>query len=321
MRSEADEITEPTFREAAASGLTSLNSPFALDLWNMSSRDVDRSSFLLKRLVLEVNETDAQIRLDSLLKFIREKFEIQQFVMDAFMIRSRQFFDEEFVRKRYGRCCDVRMAAPVQMQYRAALVSVAAMFVHSLNERATKAKFGLNYLAFLDPAEKKTYKGYVHPAKGTVNVTRITDANVTTTRRRLATAPASFDWRSENKVNQVLNQANCGDCYAFSAAGALASSLAAAGGPLLLLSPQMITSCDSENSGCQGGNYLKAWQYVANTPGGLQSYSSYPFYSSGGVTGECYATPNIGVAQVQTSRFNQVNAGNPASESAMASAL
>jgi len=68
-----------------------------------------------------------------------------------------------------------------------------------------------------------------------------------------ADLPAAFDWRDLNGCPAVRNQGNCGSCWAFSTVGGLECQI------LLLdlveedLSEQFLVSCDTNNSGCDGG--------------------------------------------------------------------
>ena len=71
--------------------------------------------------------------------------------------------------------------------------------------------------------------------------------------------PASFDWRDEGVVTPVKNQLYCGSCWAFSATETVESQYALNGNTLTELSVQQTVSCDTTDSGCNGGWYYTAW--------------------------------------------------------------
>lgn len=100
---------------------------------------------------------------------------------------------------------------------------------------------------------------------------------------------ASIDWRDRGAVTPVKNQGQCGSCWAFSATEQIETDYFQKYGTLYELSPQQITSCDTSDDGCGGGNPITAYQYVQQA-GGVDPASVYP-YTSGttGSTGSCRA--------------------------------
>jgi len=105
--------------------------------------------------------------------------------------------------------------------------------------------------------------------------------------------PASWDWRSKNKVTPVENQEQCGSCWAFSVAGCLESAYAIKSGTNAntVLSKQQIVDCSHAcimeegqvvcNQGCSGG-----WMWSAMTDvmfwGGLELQKDYPYTAQDG---------------------------------------
>ena len=91
--------------------------------------------------------------------------------------------------------------------------------------------------------------------------------------------PTAFDARTEwgnvcSSIMSVRNQGDCGGCWAFSAAEALADRfcVAAAGKDRtinaysnLTLSPQWILDCNRVNNGCGGGLLDDAWEFMVKT--------------------------------------------------------
>jgi cathepsin L len=100
--------------------------------------------------------------------------------------------------------------------------------------------------------------------------------------------PPSKDWRTENVVTPVKDQAQCGSCWAFASAETLESHSALATGKLNVLSPQNLVSCAPNPDdcggvgGCEGSIPELAYDYVAKS--GIALESDYPYK---GVTGTC----------------------------------
>jgi len=94
----------------------------------------------------------------------------------------------------------------------------------------------------------------------------------------LATTKA-IDWRSKGAVSAVKNQGQCGSCWAFSATEQIESDHFLQTGTLPILAPQQIVSCDTTDSGCDGGNPSTAYEYVESTVGGLEPSKDYPYTS------------------------------------------
>jgi len=101
--------------------------------------------------------------------------------------------------------------------------------------------------------------------------------------------PASFDARTQwpGCVHDILDQAQCGSCWAFGATEALSDRfcIASKGSVNVTLSPQELVSCDKNNYGCQGGYLDKAWDFMKET--GVPTLECMPYTSGGGVTGTC----------------------------------
>ncbi|OMJ86897.1 hypothetical protein SteCoe_11446 [Stentor coeruleus] len=78
------------------------------------------------------------------------------------------------------------------------------------------------------------------------------------------TAPSSFDSRTQwpNCIHPIRDQGQCGSCWAFAASEALSDRLCIAKGPNVVLSPQWLVNCETNNKGCGGGNSYLAWNYM-----------------------------------------------------------
>jgi cathepsin B len=60
---------------------------------------------------------------------------------------------------------------------------------------------------------------------------------------------------------------SCGSCWAFSTSESFADRLFVSGvaAPEVIISPQTLVSCDTSNTGCNGGYLSYAWEFLANT--------------------------------------------------------
>ncbi len=77
--------------------------------------------------------------------------------------------------------------------------------------------------------------------------------------RSLTALPERFDWRDAGVVTKVIDQGNCGCCYAIAALGNFESAILIDGGPLYDFSVNNVKECDwwALNTGlasCYGGN-------------------------------------------------------------------
>ena len=72
---------------------------------------------------------------------------------------------------------------------------------------------------------------------------------------RAGTIPDSWDWRQHQGTIPILNQGNCGSCWAFGTVAAAMASAKIFMQKDLVLSPQEIVAYDDNNSGCGGGNF------------------------------------------------------------------
>jgi len=73
--------------------------------------------------------------------------------------------------------------------------------------------------------------------------------------------PANFDPRTEKFngcIHPVRDQAQCGSCWAFGATEALSDRFCIKGVDVIL-SPQDLVACDTNNYGCDGGYLNLAW--------------------------------------------------------------
>jgi len=100
--------------------------------------------------------------------------------------------------------------------------------------------------------------------------------------------PAAFDSRTQwpKCTLPILNQDQCGSCWAFGATEALATRICIAKGTLVQLSPQYLVSCDTTSYGCEGGYPDLAWKFMSTN--GVPTAACVPYTSmSGKSNGTC----------------------------------
>jgi len=95
--------------------------------------------------------------------------------------------------------------------------------------------------------------------------------------------PASWDWRTSNKVIGVKDQGQCGSCWAFSAVGAIESAYAIENNVApISLSEQQLVDCSGSygNQGCNGGLMDYAFEYAETHA--LCEETAYPYTARDG---------------------------------------
>jgi cathepsin B len=97
-------------------------------------------------------------------------------------------------------------------------------------------------------------------------------------------APVSFDSRTQwpGCVHPILDQGQCGSCWAFGAAEALSDRLCIGsnGATNVVLSPQYLVDCDTNSYGCNGGYPDLAWRFLQTK--GLPTYTCVPYTAQDG---------------------------------------
>eukprot|EP01062_Namystynia_karyoxenos_P077683 TRINITY_DN7867_c0_g1_i1.p2 TRINITY_DN7867_c0_g1~~TRINITY_DN7867_c0_g1_i1.p2 ORF type:complete len:361 (+),score=89.39 TRINITY_DN7867_c0_g1_i1:88-1083(+) len=161
-----------------------------------------------------------------------------------------------------------------------------------LQRRSLNATFGVGPLADRTAAEFKAMRGF-GPLRSTP---RAAQRNATGgAAAPPPRPPTDIDWRQQGAVTAVKNQAQCGDCWSFSATGAIEGAWCLAGRALAPLSEQELTSCDKIDSGCNGGLMDRAFQWLLdNREGSIATEDSYPYVSGDGTNPPCKSTGTTG---------------------------
>jgi len=107
---------------------------------------------------------------------------------------------------------------------------------------------------------------------------------------RLSDLPDNFDGRTTwpGCIHPVLNQENCGSCWAFAASESLSDRFCIYSNNSInvVLSPQNLLSCEELNLGCTMGSLPEwAWSYLQET--GITTMECTPYVSGNGNVPSC----------------------------------
>jgi C1A family cysteine protease len=132
-------------------------------------------------------------------------------------------------------------------------------------------------------------------------------------------AADSVDWTAEGKVTPVKTQGSCGSCWSFSTTGSVEGAYAIANNKDISswtgFSEQNLVSCDTTDSGCNGGLMDSAFEWIMGN-GGICSEDDYPYASSSGTSPSCSTTCSV-VNGSSPSGYTDVDTTTAALESAV----
>ena len=80
-----------------------------------------------------------------------------------------------------------------------------------------------------------------------------------------------------------------------------------------------MVSCSTKNSGCNGGAFQNAWNYLKTSP--QEWNSDYPYTSGAGVTGTCKYNSSLGKVATATTAYTNVSTSTYATVAAMQTAV
>jgi hypothetical protein len=93
--------------------------------------------------------------------------------------------------------------------------------------------------------------------------------------RRGFGVPADFDWRTQKTLSPIMQQGNCGSCWAFSASATFRDNMIVQGGSLFTNSTQQVLDCNGKGYGCNGG-FFDVDDYFVSP--GVSTESAYGAY-------------------------------------------
>eukprot|EP00741_Cyanophora_paradoxa_P005715 tig00000940_g5539.t1 len=125
-----------------------------------------------------------------------------------------------------------------------------------------------------ESAEYERFSGWSEEQFASFNALRRDDENsiefagVPTKNDVLSGLPENFDARERwpGAVRPVVDQGNCGSCWAISSTGVLGDRLfvASGGATDVALSAEQMISCDRRDFGCGGGTLKRAWAFLSS---------------------------------------------------------
>ncbi|CAA6658925.1 unnamed protein product [Spirodela intermedia] len=166
-----------------------------------------------------------------------------------------------------------------EREHRLRVFADNAAFVMEHNGRGNSTfTLDLNAFADLSPHEFRTaYLGFGFGTKGVPPRRHSKEVLFT---GYGGDVPEAVDWREKGAVTKVKDQGSCGDCWAFSATGAIEGINKIMTGTLVSLSEQELCDCDrSYNTGCNGGLMDYAFKWVIENHG-IDSEDDYPYQSA-----------------------------------------
>jgi len=87
--------------------------------------------------------------------------------------------------------------------------------------------------------------------------------------------PAEWDWRTKVTLSPIMNQGNCGSCWAFSATSTFRDNMVVQAGQQGDGSEKYMLDCNDQNYGCQGGYFDSAELLLKKGSVRLAQYSPY----------------------------------------------
>ncbi|KAJ5075675.1 hypothetical protein M0811_07247 [Anaeramoeba ignava] len=99
--------------------------------------------------------------------------------------------------------------------------------------------------------------------------------------------PTNFDPRTQwpGCIHAIRDQGKCGSCWAFGSTEALSDRFCIQKKVNVILSPQELVSCDTNENGCDGGFLEMVWKFLEEN--GVVTDSCFPYSSSGGIAPNC----------------------------------
>lgn len=187
------------------------------------------------------------------------------------------------------------------------------------NAADDKAVHGINKFADLSTDEFKSLLGFIAPSSSLASKAK--KDKVQSNKKIIDQSSDYVNWAG-TYTTAVKDQGYCGSCWAFSAVSQVESDAIRAGYLTTddQLSEQQLVSCDSYDSGCNGGNPYYAYYYIYNA-GGVESNTSYPYTSYWDDDGSCSSNSSLYEVTVtdfyyltsETAMINHVSSTGPLS--------
>ncbi|OHT03689.1 Cathepsin L1 [Tritrichomonas foetus] len=147
-------------------------------------------------------------------------------------------------------------------------------FVQEHNAKGSSYKVSMNHLSAMTHSEYRSLLG--------LRFSDVTPKMITHAQKSTA---ESLDWREKGAVNPVLDQGNCGSCWAFSVLHCCEGIEFLNYNKLYKFSEQSLVDCVQLSHGCNGGLPAFAYNYIIDEcEGKIMEDKDYPYEA---VDGEC----------------------------------
>lgn len=168
-------------------------------------------------------------------------------------------------------------------------VAAVAAATHPVNEDMVKAIKAKTSLWQPHETESNPLNKYTHEQLLAMLGTYIVPSNKQYPGSDVTDVPTNFDAREKwgKSVHDIRDQQQCGSCWAFGASEAFSDRFAiASNGKInVVLSPEDLVSCDTNDYGCNGGYMDMAWEYLNDH--GIVSDSCFPYQAGSGFAPAC----------------------------------
>jgi len=165
----------------------------------------------------------------------------------------------------------------VEKQMRLDIFKEAGKKIAELNKNSQFATFGYTKFADWDDWEFQQLLGFRATEEDPLpEVNVINDYS-----KRSVFQGQAIDWVAKGMTTPIKNQGQCGSCWAFSATETIESANLIAGRQVPHGSEQEIVDCDTNDSGCDGGDPREAIRWV-QSQGGQETNNCYPYTAQDG---------------------------------------
>mgnify|MGYP001612254265 FL=1 len=180
-----------------------------------------------------------------------------------------------------------KYATADEEKYRFGVFVSNMMKARQLGKTNPIAQFGVNEFTDMTAQEFKIrHSGEKHYARA--SATHKADPNLFSTEQVVKAQGGKIDWRTKGAVTPIKNQGQCGSCWSFSSTGSIEGQWFLAGNALTSVSEQELVSCDTIDSGCNGGLMDNAWTWLLQANNGsIVTEASYPYVSGSGEVPTC----------------------------------
>lgn len=251
-----------------------------------------RNLMFLAPAAVSAMTDEAQYQHDIMVKHAKNQDELSRLLQDKDDMLNGF---NAFMTRRYGQVCnDGAECADYQLAASANAVKDMAKFhnfqenvmkAYQRNEKSNEVVHGITSVMDLSADEFNRLLGYKIPAenKSMLEKTReakeILGEEAFNEELAVEDENSKKDWRDENAITPVKDQATCGSCWAFSTVESIESAAIISGksdpSDPFIGAPAQLVDCDKMDDGCSGGLPSNAFKYLKHHA--LDKEDDYPY--------------------------------------------